>query len=162
MTRTWTRAALCGVLLVGAASTRSVAEEDGQTLFGEDRKATLRAMRNIAKALGVSCPYCHAKEGGEMLYERDTPQKALARRMYFAFLDTLPTEGEASLTIQRDEGPVRLEAALQGTGSGASIVVTARAAGETFSARLPAPPSGESITCVSCHGQRTRFLTRPE
>ena len=53
--------ALCLILVIAAANTPASAE-DGSTIWGEDRRSTLRAMKKVQRALGVkSCLHCHVK-----------------------------------------------------------------------------------------------------
>ena len=77
---------LCGFLGLFTAITATPGQaQDGKTIFGENKKETFKAMKGIAKSLGVKCLYCHVKEGGKIKYKADTPHKTftISKRKFF-------------------------------------------------------------------------------
>jgi len=149
-------------LLAGLLSPASA--QSGKTIFGEDKKMTFKAMKGIAKSLGVKCLFCHIKEGGKIKYEADSPHKTLARKMKTTFVDSLLIKGEIQIAIEDEGHKTTLKAVYAAAGEAPGIHLTAvDKAGKTFQKTLPLPEkdaAGKTIlNCMTCHGGKTHFLT---
>ena len=134
-------------------------KKDGQTIFGENRKATLKAMRDIAKALGKKCTYCHVKEGGKLVYEVDTPHKQVAREMKFAFIDSLVAKGRTKVSYP-DHGKTMIVSAryvAEGDDAGIHLMAAEEGAEEQHHIRIPLPAKGEALSCNTCHGGKVHI-----
>jgi hypothetical protein len=159
--------ALCLILVIAAANTPASADKDGSTIWGEDRRSTLRAMKKVQRALGVkSCLHCHVKKDGRMDYEIETAHKGIARQMFFAFTDTLVSAGAASVVIPHHGKTVRIAAVRKTKGEDAGIhltvVVPAEKEGEsarTVTARVDLPGKDQTIECNTCHAGKLHFVT---
>jgi hypothetical protein len=155
--------------------------QDGKTIFGDSRTQTLKAMREIVKAVGVKkqggCLFCHVKEKGKMNFTVDTPHKRVVRTMKASFLDSLAAKGHAEVTIdEEEEGKIHITADYRSEGEKPGIhlsatvtktVVDLQAGGpkpatSTYSAVLPLPEKGAAVTCMTCHNGELHFLTKPE
>ena len=134
--------------------------EDGKTIFGETKKATLLAMKMVAKSLGVKCLHCHVKEGGKILYPKNTPEKEIARSMKTTFVDSLVHKGQIELRLVEGEKKTDLSARFVAKGDSAGIYLAAKTAdGKIHQQRLALPPAGEAVNCVTCHNGKLHFLT---
>ena len=133
---------------------------DGKTIFGENKKATLKAMKKVAKSLGVKCLHCHVKEGGKILYPKNTPEKEIARSMKTGFVDSLVHKGQIELQLVEDEKKTDLTAWFVAKGDSAGIYLAAKTAeGKVHQKRLPLPPEGQAVNCATCHNGKLHFLT---
>ena len=118
--------------------------QDGKTIFGENKKATLKAMKKVAKSLGVKCLHCHVKEGGKILYPKNTPEKEIARSMKTGFVDSLVHKGQIELQLVEDEKKTDLTARFVAKGDSAGIYLAAKTAeGKVHQKRLSLPPEGQ-------------------
>ena len=167
MTMGW-MAAFCLILVaIAGAGTPAGADDDGRTIWGDDYKSTLRAMKKVQRALGVkSCLHCHVKKDGRMDYEIETAHKGIARQMFFAFTDTLVSAGAASVEIPHHGKTVRIAAVRKTKGEDAGIhltvVVPAEKEGEsarTVTARVDLPGKDQTIECNTCHAGKLHFVT---
>jgi hypothetical protein len=153
----------------------------GETIWGKDSRSTRRAMKQISRALGVRCKYCHA--GSK--YSKETPRKELARAMHYAFADSLIIKGQANLLIEGKDGqsPKHLSAIYQATADNPGILLrsasaisteptapnqtinqtTAQNAGNTDSTSverfIPFPSTGARLKCATCHQGKLNFMT---
>lgn len=165
----WLLALLCVCTVAGGAVADTA---DGATLFGDNRRETLRAMKMVQRSLGLrSCLHCHVKKSGKVQYEVDTPNKVIARQMFHAFVDTLARTGTATLsfahavndttTIQRMVSAKRTSTQ---AGDQLSITVTdpAPADGQPAPSStkvVAAPAAGEPLMCGTCHDGALHFVT---
>ena len=104
--------------------------QDGKTIFGDSRTQTLKAMRNIVKAVGVKeeggCLFCHVKEKGKINFVTDTPHKRVVRMMKTSFLDSLAAKGHGEVTVvEEDEGSIHIAADYLSSGDAPGIHVSA-------------------------------------
>jgi hypothetical protein len=158
--------ALCLSLAI-AGSSSVVHAADGSTIFGENRAATLRAMKKVQRSLGIkSCLHCHVKESGKVVYKTDTEHKKIARSMYFAFVDTLNTTGKANLEFADHGKTVKISAVRKAKGEDAGIhltmVVPGKKEGEapqTLKKQVALPAKDQPIECGTCHGGKLHFVT---
>lgn len=142
-------------------------DDDGRTIWGEDYKSTLRAMKKVQRSLGVkSCLHCHVKKDGKMQYELETDHKKIARNMHFAFVDSLAANGRAQLSFDDHGKPVKVTAVRKAKGDDAGIHVTlvlpAAKEGETprtLRKRVDLPAKDQPIECGTCHGGTLHFLS---
>ena len=155
---------LLTLLLAGAWNPATA--EGGKTIFGENKKATFKAMKGIAKSLGVKCLFCHVKEGGKPKYEVDTPRKELARRMKRSLVDSLLIKGEVQIAIEHEDHKTTVKAVYTAKGDSPGIHLTAVTGGKTFAKTIPLPEKGpdgtSAINCMTCHNGETHFLTGEE
>ena len=138
--------------------------QSGKTIFGDDKKMTVNAMKGIAKSLGVKCLFCHVKEGGKIKYDADSPHKILARKMKTAFVDSLVIKGEIEIAFEDEGHKTTLKAVYAAAGKAPGIHLTAvNKTGKTFEKTLPLPEkdaAGKTVlNCMTCHGGKTHFLT---
>ncbi len=134
--------------------------QDGKTIFGENKKATLKAMKMVAKSLGVKCLHCHVKEGGKILYPKATPEKEIARSMKTGFVDSLVHKRQIELTLVEEKKKTDLIARFVAKGDSAGIYLAATTAdGKVHQRRLPLPPEGQAVNCATCHDGKLHFLT---
>ena len=152
---------LCGFLTLFTAITAMPGRaQDGKTIFGENKKETFKAMKGIAKSLGVKCLHCHVKEGGKIKYEVDTPHKKLARLMKFSFVDSLVHKGTIEVEIVEEDHKTMVKAVHHAKGEDAGIHLTATTkAGKTYQKVVPLPKEGESMHCMTCHNGKLHFLS---
>lgn len=145
-------------LLAGAQ--QSAHAQEGKTIFGENKKATFKAMKANAKALDVKCVYCHVKEGGKMNYKKETKHKKVGRAMKLGMVDSLALKGEIVVEIPEEEGKIEILAVFQAEGDNVGIHLTATMPDKkTHQSTLALPKEGESITCMTCHQGKLHFLT---
>ena len=150
-------------LVVGLLS--PAVAQSGKTIFGENKKATVKAMKGIAKAMGKKCLYCHVKKGGKIKYQADTPNKTLAREMKTTFVDSLVIKGEIQIAIEDEGHKTTVKAVYSAAGETPGIHLTAvNKAGKTFKKTLPLPEKDAAgktaaINCMTCHGGKTHFLS---
>ena len=143
-----------------AGAQQSAQAQEGKTIFGENKKATFKAMKANAKALDVKCVYCHVKEGGKMKYKKETKHKKVGRAMKLGMVDSLVIKGEITVEIPEEEGKFEILAVLQAKGDNAGIHLTATTPDKkTYKSTLALPKEGESITCRTCHQGKLHFLT---
>ncbi len=153
------------LLLLLATAWSPVSAQSGKTMFGDNKKATFKAMKAIAKSLGVKCLFCHVKEGGKPNYQIDTPYKEMARKMKTTFVDSLLIKGQVELVIDAEGHKATLKAVHNATGDTPGIHLTATTAdGKAHAIVLPLPPKGETegtttINCMTCHNGKTHILT---
>jgi len=139
-----------------------LAQKAGQTLFGEDQKETLKAMRAITKALDVNCTYCHLKEGGKVTYSTDTPHKIIARQMKLSLVDSLVHKGSVQVKFGQGEEEMKVLAVYKATGQDPGIHLTATAPDDKrYQTVVALPEKGDPITCMTCHNRKVHFLSRP-
>lgn len=170
MTRRWIPllAAVC-LLLTPLLETPLLAQ-DGKTIWGDDTRSTLRAMKEVQRALGVrSCLHCHVKQDGKVDYTVETPNKELARRMHFAFVDTLSRTGKATLDFAHGEAQRTLSVTRRTVDKKTSLSVSlvlpgaeAEAPPTTLTATIPLPTKDAAIDCNTCHAGTLHFLTGHE
>ena len=138
----------------------AVSGQDGKTIFGENKKATLKAMKLVSKALGVKCLHCHVKEGGKILYSKDTAEKEIARSMKTVFVDSLVLKGQTQMTFVEKEKKTDITARFIAKGDSAGIHLTAKTAdGKVHRKLLPLPPDPNALNCATCHNGKLHFLT---
>ena len=138
--------------------------QSGKTIFGENKKMTFKAMKGIAKSLGVKCLFCHVKEGGKIKYDVDSPQKILARTMKTTFVDSLVIKGEIQIAIEDEDHKTTVKAVHVAAGEAPGIHLTVvNKAGKTFEKTLPLPEKDATgktaINCMTCHNGKTHFMT---
>ena len=156
------------LLLLLATAWNPVSAQSGKTMFGDNKKATFKAMKAIAKSLGVKCLFCHVKESGKPKYEVDTPYKELARKMKTAFVDSLLIKGQVELVIDAEGHKTTVKAVHTATGDTTGIHLTATTAdGKAHAVVLPLPPKGgtngtTAINCMTCHNGKTHIFTPAE
>lgn len=154
-------AALIALLM----ATQTEAQE-GRTIWGDDYASTVKAMKDVAKALGVkSCLHCHVKEGGKIAYEVETPNKQIARQMKAAFVDSLASRGQAQIELSSSERKTRISAVYTAKGKDAGIQLTvtlppsaAEAEPRSFQTRVELPKEG-GLHCETCHAGKLHFVT---
>ena len=114
---------------LGFALSLPVSAEEGKTIFADNRKGTLKAMKSIVKAIGVgkkgSCLFCHVREGGKPVFAKDTPNKRIVRMMKVGFIDSLVINGRVELEVTESEHKTRILAEYQADGEDAGIHLTA-------------------------------------
>ena len=155
----WSLALLVsGVTALATPTETRASQEDGQTIFGENRKATLKAMRDIARALGKKCTYCHVKKGGKIVYAADTPNKEVTRQMKLTFIDSLAAKGEAEISYDHDGKTLVVSARYITEGDDAGIHLRV----EKDHVKLSLPAEGEALSCNTCHGGKVHILTQEE
>ena len=158
----------CLAVIVVAGPTSS---QDGKTIFGDSRTQTLKAMRNIVKAVGAKkeggCLFCHVKEKGKMNFVIDTPHKRVVRKMKFSFVDSLAAKGHAEITVDEEGEKIHIAADYRvgGDTPGIHLSATVTKEGEgpkpvsqTYSAVVALPEKGAAITCLTCHNGNLHFL----
>ncbi len=157
----------CLITVWGVVGVPVGADDDGRTIWGDNYKSTVRAMKKVKRALGVkSCLHCHIKKDGKMEYEIETENKKIARRMYASFTDTLASAGRAQLEVGHDGKLVQISAVTQKKGEDAGIhlkvAIPAEKEGEaprTLTRRVDLPADGQPIRCGTCHGGKLHFIT---
>ena len=128
-------------------------------MFGEDKKATFKAMKGIAKSLGVKCHHCHIKEGGKIKYEADTERKKFARLMKTNLVDSLATKGQVKVEIAEADHKTLVNAVYQVGDDSAAIQLTVAKEGKEYTKSIPLPAKDASISCMTCHGGKVHFMT---
>jgi hypothetical protein len=151
------------ILLLLFIAFPAVAQEEGKTIWGENKKETLKTMREVSKALGVNCTHCHVKEGGKVVYETNTPNKEIARKMKLNFVDQLAAKGMLEVEYPHDGKTVKIKAVYTAKGEAAGIGLTATTGdGKVHQTRVQLPAEGEALSCLTCHNNQLHFLTHPE
>ena len=146
----------------------SAADNDGATIWGPDYPSTVKAMKQVVRALGVkSCLYCHVKSRGKVDYEAETEHKQVARLMKFAFVDSLVERGSGRMTFTEEDESLEISARYQPDGEEAGIYLTVvEQAGEgepvkTIQGRVALPENGQ-MNCATCHAGSVHFLAQAE
>lgn len=136
----------------------------GETIWGADRKETMKAMREIKDALGVRCKFCHIRS-----HSMETPNKEIARAMHYAFADSLAQNGRAELFVDKAGTqravPVgkQISAVYQAEGDQAGIhLQTVTADSITYEQVVSLPADGAPINCATCHRGQVYFMTAPQ
>lgn len=163
------RTAISLILAMSCTCCPAAADDDGRTIWGDDYASTLRAMKQVQRALGLkSCLHCHVKQDGKMAYAAETEHKKIARSMYFAFVDTLASTGRGQLSYADAGKSVKISAVRKATGEDAGIHVTlvlpAAKEGEaatTLTRRVDLPAKDQPIQCATCHAGTLHFM-QPE
>lgn len=158
----WALGVLAGVVFL----TQPATGDDGRTIWGDDYNSTVKAMKTVMRAIGVkSCLHCHVKEGGSVAYEAETPNKAAARQMKTAFVDSLAARGRGEVDLSAAEAGRRVTAVYKGLGADAGIDLVVHMAPEkaggaprTYSARVALPVTGV-LECATCHNGSLHFVT---
>ena len=161
-------AGLAGVLFCAVvALPTSAADGDGATIWGPDYPSTVKAMKQVVRALGVkSCLYCHVKSQGEVDYEAETEHKQVARLMKFAFVDSLVEQGSGQMTFTEGDESLEISARYQSDGEDAGIYLTVleqTGDGEPakrLEGRVALPENGQ-MNCATCHAGSVHFLAHP-
>ncbi len=153
--------------IVSVAGSVQAEDDSGRTIWGDDYKSTLRAMKQVQRALGVkSCLHCHVKKDGKMQYDLETDHKKIARQMHYAFVDSLSSNGRAQLSYADHGKTVKVSATRKAKGEDAGIHVTLvlppakeGEAPRTFNRRVDLPAKDQPIQCGTCHGGTLHFLS---
>ena len=151
-------------------STSLVSAQDGKTIFGDNKKETLKAMKVIVKSIGVAkkgaCLYCHIKEGGKPNSAADSPGKQIARLMKTNFVDKLATDKKVSLELDDDAHKMSIVAEYKAEGDKPGIYLTATTAGgdaktppKISEAVVALPAKDQTVTCMTCHNKELHFMT---
>ncbi len=150
------------LLITLLVATPTTAEEEqptkrpGQTIFGDNKKATLVAMKIIRKSLGVKCTYCHVKKGGKVRYKIDTSNKEAARQMKLGFIDQLIDKGEIVVEYPHDDKMKTVRAVYKAEGKDAGIYLSTIVKDKvTAEKRVELPKKGEALNCRTCHAGNT-------
>ena len=145
-----------------------------KTVFGDNQVETIKAMKKIVKAIGVKqCTYCHIKKGGKPKFDLDTPNKEIALHMKLSFVDSLINNQQVEIDLPQTEFKTKVTALYKTSGENAGIHLKATVGGalregeklpagveaKTVSAIIPLPETGESISCMTCHNRKLRFMT---
>ena len=145
-----------------------------KTVFGDNQVETIKAMKKIVKAIGVKqCTYCHIKKGGKPKFDLDTPNKEIALHMKLSFVDSLINNQQVEIDLPQTEFKTKVTALYKTSGENAGIHLKATVGGalregeklpagieaKTVSAIVPLPETGESISCMTCHNRKLRFMT---
>ena len=141
--------------LISLTSAVSLSAQDsktvpGKTIFGESKKETTKAMKQIVKDLGLKkeCAECHVK--GD--FAKDTPKKEIARQMKLGFVDSLVEKGKTQFELVEDGKTILVMAQLKSEGKDAGIHLSATTPDKkTHSKVVPLPKKGDAITCATCH-----------
>ena len=134
------------------AEENSKAKKPGQTIFADNKRASLKVMRDISKSLGVKCTHCHVKEGNKVQYEIDTPNKKSARAMKFGFVDRLATKGESTVEYANGGKTAKVRAVVRTKGEEPGIYLSKIEKGKTTAEkRVELPTKGEMLSCNTCH-----------
>ena len=152
-------AAITASALPFPASAQAPPKKKGQTIFGENRKATMKAMRNISKAIGEKCTYCHVKEGGKVVYKKDTPNKEVARQMKLAVVDSLVAKNFVEFSFPHHGKTMVVRAEYAGQGDGADILLSSQHGDHPRrEGSVAPPPDGEALSCKTCHNGKVHIL----
>lgn len=165
----WTRTGVgCLLICSVVALPTSAADEDRGTIWGPDYPSTVKAMKQVVRALGVkSCLYCHVKSGGRVDFEAETGHKEIARLMKFTFVDSLVALGGGEMVLTEGDESVRISARYESGGDDPGIHLTlVEQTGEgeparTVEGRVDLPEDGQ-INCATCHAGRVHFLVEEE
>ena len=156
--------------LMMVLSTSLVSAQDGKTIFGDNKKGTLKAMKAIVKSIGVAkegaCLYCHIKEGGKPNFAADSPRKQIARLMKTNFVDKLASEKNVSVALNDEAHKMNIVAEYKSEGEKPGIYLTATTASadaktplKTYETVVPLPAKGQTVTCMTCHNEELHFMT---
>ena len=152
------------LLLFTCISTPDPALGKGETIWGANRKETMKAMRAIKDALGVRCKHCHIRS-----HSMETPNKDIARSMHYAFVDSLTRNGEAEFFVDkagtRRAVPVgkSISARYSPEGDDAGIHLrTVTADSTVYEQVVSLPEAGKPIDCATCHNGQLYFMTAPK
>ena len=117
------RAGLAGLLISSVVTLpTSAADDDGATIWGPDYPSTVKAMKQVVRALGVkSCLYCHVKSQGKVDYEAETEHKQVARLMKLTFVDSLVARGSAEMLLTEEDESLLISARYQSEGDDPGI-----------------------------------------
>ena len=155
--------ALIATFALAPHASAQAPKKPGQTIFGRDRKATMKAMRGISKALGEKCTYCHVIEGGKVVYTPDTPHKQAARQMKYAFIDSLVANGHAEASFAHHGKSKVIKANYTTKGDDAGIhLVAQEGEGAQHTLKVSLPKKGKALNCKTCHGGRVHILAKEE
>ena len=165
----WTRRGLACLLIWSVvALPTSAADEDSGTIWGPDYASTVKAMKQVVRALGVkSCLYCHVKSEGRVDFEAETEHKEIARRMKFTFVDSLVALGGGEMMLTEGNESVLISARYQSEGDDPGIHLTLLEQtgegepGRTVQGRVDLPEDGQ-INCATCHAGSVHFLVQEE
>lgn len=135
--------------------------QEGKTLFGANQQETLKAMKEIAKSLGLKCQDCHQKEGGKLNYKADTARKRVARQMKRSMVDSLAQKGSAEILLKEGHHNSKISALYRAQGDSAGIHLTVALEGKTYQKTVPLPAENQPIFCMTCHNGQLEFLTGP-
>ena len=144
--------------------TPSSANEDGATIWADDYVGTVRAMKQVSRAIGVkSCLYCHVKEDGRINYKIETAHKEVARQMKLV-VDNLAAKGTGEVSIDEEDKRVVISAVYTATGDDAGIHLTVvqtpkdTKIAPTTSRKTLSLPDGP-LNCGTCHNRKLHFVT---
>lgn len=135
-----------------------------KTIFGSNKRAIRKAMKEMSRALGVRCKHCHVGKD----YHRETPNKDLARLMKHDFVDSLIHKGTVELTLEYpgqapgDTTKKQLFATYQKADDGTALIHLKAVVGEdqkTFDQQLSLPQARQKLNCGTCHAGKLQFLT---
>lgn len=144
--------ALIALTFPAMAEEKGGAKKPGQTIFADNKRASLKVMRDISKSLGVKCTHCHVKEGNKVKYEIDTPNKKAARAMKFGFVDRLATKGESTIEYAHHGKTAKVRAVVRAKGEQPGIYLSRIEKGKTVAEkRVELPKKGEILFCNTCH-----------
>ena len=153
--------ATLAMCILATPATAQAVKKKGQTIFGEDRKTTMKAMKGKSKALGVKCLYCHVKEGGKVVYTKDTPEKEIARQMKLVFVDSLIADTTVQISFPHDGKTKNVQALYKASGEDAGIHLMAQAdKGPKEESMVGLPPEGETLSCKTCHGGKVHIFAK--
>ena len=164
------RAGLAGLLVCSVVALPTAADDDGATIWGPDYPSTVKAMKQVVRALGVkTCLYCHVKSQGKVDYEAETEHKQVARLMKLTFVDSLVARGSAEmlLTEHHENERLLIRARYQSEGDDPGIfltVVEQTGDGEpakTLEGRVDLPGNGQ-MNCATCHAGSVHFLAQED
>ena len=137
--------------LIFLAFSVPIGAEGGKTIFGKNKKETTKAMRQIVKDLGLKktkCSECHVK--GD--FAKETPKKAITRKMKLGFVDSLVVKGKSQIEIVDHGKTILVMAQLKLEGKDAGIHLSATTPDKkTHSKILPLPKKDQGISCATCH-----------
>lgn len=154
---------IVATIALASPATAQVPKKKGQTIFAENRKGTMKAMRKVAKSLGKKCTYCHIKKGGKVIYEKDTPNKKIARQMKLTFSDSLVAKGKAEVSFPHHDKTMVIQANYIAEGDDAGIYLMGQEGeGPKYEGMVALPPEGEVLHCMTCHGGKVHILIREE
>ena len=153
---------LCGLsILLSATIPGPSSAQGGKTIFGENKKETVTAMKQIAQSLGVRCVHCHVKKGGRIKYEIDSPEKEIARLMKTSMVDSLAQKGQIEIKLVEEDHETTITAVYRAQGDSAGIHLKAlSAAGKTVQHVVPLPDKGAAIQCMTCHNGHLHIFTK--
>ncbi len=163
------RAGLAGLLISSVVTLpTSAADDDGATIWGPDYPSTVKAMKQVVRALGVkSCLYCHVKSQGKVDYEAETEHKQVARLMKLTFVDSLVARGSAEMLLTEEDESLLISARYQSEGDDPGIFLTVveqtgdGVPAKTLKGRVDLPGNGQ-MNCATCHAGSVHFLAQED